>query len=138
MYKPFSIGRISSYLYPEEYYDPINTPGKVHQIILRLRKTLKKSTSGIELISKDGPVYLKFTRPLDLKLPNSWPLESKLESKVTSYLNHVNPENFTVVDISCYFKISKRAGSDLVKDAVESGIIVPFKFGSKTKYKKAC
>jgi len=75
-YRPFRGAQIHSALFPDEYFNPNSSPQRIRQLIARLRATLVKEKTPLEIIESEGAYRLRATRATRLRLPTRAALSS--------------------------------------------------------------
>lgn len=120
-YVPFSLPQLHFGLFPGEFFNPLSSPNRLHQAVLRLRSSLEAEGIPLGIEEDEGryrlfpkrPCSLMVSRPgadrdpnaiFLLKLRQSWP-----------------QEEFTLKMASDYLGINLRTLSRLVSDAVQKG-----------------
>ncbi|MBI3558154.1 MAG: hypothetical protein HY074_17960 [Deltaproteobacteria bacterium] len=67
-YKPFRVAELHELLYPGEYFNPLSSPARIHQNVLRTRGWLKLKQLPALIVERDGYFSLRATAPLVLAL----------------------------------------------------------------------
>lgn len=68
-YKPVLPGQLFAAVFPNEYFDPFTSPGRMHQVLLRVRKTLLTEKLPLEIQNSNGRYKIVITGALALRLP---------------------------------------------------------------------
>ncbi|NQZ02794.1 MAG: hypothetical protein HRT45_19195 [Bdellovibrionales bacterium] len=133
-YRPFRIGTLFSELYPNEHYDPLHSPDRVHQVIRRVRKHLMKYNLEIGIKQKLGlyrlttPPGLQFVK--DLK-DHEQTHDSNLVQKLK---HHFGQESFSLKQAQALLQVSQSKTYYLIKPLVDQQL-EKISQGPKTRYK---
>lgn len=68
-YRPQRLGSLFTHLYPDEYYDPLHSPDRIHQVMKRFRQWIHKNKLPLDVDSSEGTYRLQTKTGIFLKKP---------------------------------------------------------------------
>lgn len=135
-YRPFRIPTLNAKLFPTETFNPVTSPGKVHQGINRLRNWFREARAPFVVEEKEGTYALRpavgsrgairVTLRADTN-PLRWSLK-QIEGKFVS-------RPFSAAQVSALLGISRRAVQYLLQEAARDTLIVRVGSGPQTRYR---
>ena len=130
MYQPLRVTEIVDQLYPNEYYNPVSSPAKLHRLIARARTWLKEKKIPVGIESFGQSFKLNFLAPLNLLIVKDLPTARNIE-----YPQVTQQEYFNVKDWAHELSISSRTARHQIQLLVEKDLVQSFIRGPKTKYR---
>lgn len=130
MYQPLRTTEILDQLFPQEYYNPITSPAKLHRLIARARHWLQVEQIPVGIESFGQAFKLVFLSPCNLLLRKDFPLAQVLQ------LPQVTRQDFfKAKDWAQELSISLRTARHQIQLLVEKGLVQSFIRGPNTKYR---
>jgi tetratricopeptide (TPR) repeat protein len=137
-YKPVPLLTIFSKLYPEEYFNHVTSPARVHQAIKRLREWMEDMSIPIEIVNSKGHYRLKFDGPVSIVLPESQlPLEQLELQFLSLRLCMQGRTEFTSAEAAQWLGSSKSVVKRLLKWGVSAGKVEHRGQTNQSRYKLA-
>lgn len=135
LYKPFSVVNLFSLLMADEYFDPVTSPNRVHQMIWRARAWLEENEVALSISEHQGSFRLELTGQVCVRIPQDVsPLNT--EAHYLNILRRRFHENrFSSRDALAALKISKTSFFSFVKGAVEERRMICLGQGRATLYR---
>lgn len=136
-YAPFSLGRIYSEVFPEEYYDPFSSPERVFKGIQRLRAWFKKYKLPVKVEHQNGGYRLVFGVRAGILIERSSdkPM-SKPEIEIDRIADRLSKfPAFSARQLSEALGVSLRSANRILKEAKAKGRVEQVGSGPKTSYK---
>ncbi len=135
-YRPATIGRIFSSLYPEENYFPRETPLRIHQLIFRLRAWFQKQNLPIEIHELNGLFKVYILEGFAVKLPVGEQIY-KLSSKELQ-LNQIRAtfglQQFNIPDVTRSLGLSAETVRLILNSGISSNRLKKTKQGKSVSY----
>lgn len=133
LYKPLQLTEISDYLYPNEYYNPITTPAKIHRLIANAREWLSIQKIPVEIsIFKNG-VKLKFIKSCNIIIHKNMN-DRKLENQIEIKEELKNKENFSAHDFAVIYGIADRTARSYLQTLLKKKVIKKLQFRKQPTY----
>ena len=136
-YRPQSLGSVASRLFPEEFYHPVHTPMKLHQILARLRESLSAARLPVRVESDGG--FMKLTGRARFSILKDWTLDTvKLDPtflRLRPLVARFGHEAFTAKEAAVALDVSLSTSSRLLEKACEEGIGSRLGGGKSTRYR---
>lgn len=127
-YKPYTLARIHSDLFPNRHFNPHSSPTLIHQAIRRLKIQLKHSSAPIQIVEKNGFYSTQVTKPCKIRvmLPvsnNAEAIEIRLSAVVDTLQQHFGRRKwgFSRRDAEKVLDISARSVNVYLTRACEMG-----------------
>jgi hypothetical protein len=135
-YRPTRTAALFSILFSEEYYNPVTSPHRVHQNILRLRSGFNSLKLPLEVAATRYGYKLVATKPITIR--------THLEGQ-TSRVQHIfsdiqkqfGEDLFKTSDLMASTGLSKRTVLRLLEEARLLGLIEVAQGGRSTRYRLA-
>lgn len=135
-YRPSRPALVHHMVFPNEYFNPDTSPGKVHEAVRRFREWLTKSKLEISLDLNDDGYFLTATGvAIRVEAEKSNPghlREVALTERVHAKWGF---EAFTSQDAATLLEMSERNATRFLKNAVEQGEIIRERAGRKILYR---
>lgn len=130
MYQPLRITEIIDQLYPDEYYNPVTSPAKLHRLIARARNWLAQQQIPVSIESFGQAFKLTFQAPFNLLLLKYFP------AQIAVHLPSVTKQDFfKAKDWAQEMSISARTARHQIQLLVEKGLVQSYIRGPNTKYR---
>ena len=137
-YSPFRVGHLFSLLFPEDYFDFESSPGRVFQLLQRVRLGLKDLDVPVELDTSTGGYRLKSSEGCGIqiaynekqKLPDD-KLEIDLGDLKAKFLDKL----FSASEVGKKLNKSQRTVNRMIKQLLEDGNLVSEGKARSTKYR---
>lgn len=119
LYRPVTLVCAFSKLFPEEYFNPVSSPNRIHQVVRRFRKWVEKNSLPLELQEIDGTYKLILTGAMSVAIPREpLPLDAK-ELEFIWLRELFNLEQFTAKDVIEATGLSRSSAHRLLQWAVQ-------------------
>ena len=136
-YRPWRVGALFSKLFPDEYFNVLVSPNRVHQAILGVRRALKKAALPIEILTSTTRSDFRFElgRGCGILIRSETATELSLERiQLTKLAQSVGSAEFTAAEARALLQLPLTSMNRLLKFALEKGEIRKFGSGIKTVY----
>ncbi len=134
-YRPQRMGALHALIYPEEFFNPISSPMRVHQAVRRLRVWFRQKRVPLEIEERSGSYYLSSAAGCGVLLPRHLPAESLLDARLKILRWKWGEEFFSAAHAQKVLKTSSRTTLRLLQAAVEDGQIARFGASSACRYR---
>lgn len=134
-YRPFRTHTLHAQLHPGEYFNPFNSPGRIHQLVRMLRAWIEECKLPLEVHSLAGSYLLRATGPLTILMSQSESL-GKWRGRELEELRKAWPEStFAVREVIETLGIARRTAQRLLQEAVDDGELERFGAKGYTRYR---
>lgn len=134
-YRPLRLASLYSILFPNEYYNPVSAPNRVHQLLRRLRQELKKQKIPLNIKEEDGSYFVEAEKPVAVLLPVRKIAENTKEPRIAQLRRTFGEKDFSVHEASRILKLSQRSTSRLLLENTRSGQLAKSGVTLKARYK---
>lgn len=133
-YRPIRTTEIFSFLFPNEYYNPLTSNNRVYQLIQRARAWLLKFSLPLQINVYHHSYKLEITKPCSILLSKYFD-DSKFKiNEMNLDMPILKNEHFTSKEFADYFKITQRSAQRKIKELLFSKRIKKVNFGKISKY----
>lgn len=133
-YRPQRLGSLFTHLYPEEYYDPLHSPDRIHQVMKRFRQWIKKNDLPMEVKSLDGTYRLQTNTGIFLKKPIHVQQKSNDELLMEKLKAEFSDQPFSLKQAQSLLDISQTKTFYLIQPEIDRKL-VRIGRGPATKYR---
>jgi hypothetical protein len=119
-YRPARVASIHAEVYPDEYFNPVSSPTRVHQIVKRLKQSLERAAVPIAIVEDQGTYRLRATTPCRLLLPGIAP-KSRADALLDRLKARAGDREFSATEAAAWLSLSPRTTLRLLTAAVSSG-----------------
>lgn len=134
LYKPLPLVAAFSQLFPDECFNPASSPARIHQIVKRLRGTLAKAGTGIEVLESGGAYSLVLKGSTALRLSQTRTPLSTREIQLELLREKFGEGLFSVSEAIELLGASTSTAQRLLRWAVEKGRLGVSGAGPKRRY----
>jgi len=134
-YRPQRMAALHAAIYPDEFFNPVSSPTRVHQAIRRLRSWLKRHRVALEVNEKDGSYWLASKQGCRIRLPRHSPTETLVDIRLQKLHKRWGEAFFSATEAQRLLKVSARSTSRLLLDAAQDGQLARFGASSATRYR---
>ena len=136
-FKPFPLVALFAQLFPDEYFNPLSSPTRVHQTVKRLRTWIRESKFPIAVVESGGSYRLQVLPGGALEIPRDpVPLDSReIQLKLT--LKVLGSEPFSIRQAHQALGGSLSTSQRLLRWGVDRGLLDTYGAGPKTRYRAA-
>lgn len=136
-YAPKSIPSLFEGVYPHEFFNPDTCPGKMYQLLNRLRTKLKAFDCPIDINEKSGRYWLSFdSSSMHILIKKEELLLSPAERKLNTFKENWNIErDFTRKDFENVLHLNTRNANKVLRQFQEEGLVSAKKVGKSKIYK---
>lgn len=132
-YHPPRLPTLHTLLFPQEYFNPASSPGRVHQLVRRLRRWIESRRLPLKIREEDRTYRLEATRPCRLVVPLR-PSKTRSDHLTEILRARFGPREFGAASAAKHLGISRRATVSLLKEAVEHNGLRKAGNGARTRY----
>ena len=134
LYKPTSLGRLHSYLFDGEYFNPFTSPDRIYQLMKRLKIWLGENQVPVEVHSSSGGYLPQLTKPYGILIPKD-PLPYQATGLGVRKLGRLVGQEFSGKQAREKSGVKLSSMNRLLNAAMEEGLIEKLGNGPKTRYK---
>lgn len=132
LYKPHSVGSIFQSLFPDEHYNPLSSPNRVHQAVRGLRAILNNYSLDIEEVR--GNYRLTTEKLISIILSKKIDFSSRSSSRI-ELVRETCPLEFTTKQVAQQLHCSIKTAQRLINESLETGECIKVGQGTKTLFK---
>lgn len=133
LYRPLRVAQAFGHLFPKEYYNPISSSNRIHQVMTRTRHWLKNMEPSFQLIEVDGAYSLRIPENLSL-LYRKQSLSYEESHFFFNRYRSVLTSEFTTKDLLQFTDRSLSTLQRMIKIAVENNVLVKVGQGPLAAY----
>ena len=124
-YRPQSVGNVHAQLFFREQFDPVSSPGRVANVMKRLRSRLKDQDIPLTVIQRRSHYFLKATSPVTVQIEIQDSLDiagesSRYRRAISKLKNRFQEELFTSREASSVLDLSKTSTNRFISWALEN------------------
>jgi tetratricopeptide (TPR) repeat protein len=131
-YRAHNLASLATKLFPGEFYNPVSTPNRVHQLITRLRTWFVAENLPLSIEESGGAYRLAAHGPITLRVH---PVRSGASELIGQIGSAFGSQSFSARELAELKKISLSTASRLLKSACDEGSIVRMGRGAQTKFR---
>ncbi len=138
LYRPLKIGQIFRLLYPGEFYDVDSSPGRVKNVLFRLREFSKTQKLGFEILEKDRGFKLYLGNKFGVKIPDQSLFEVLQDRQlflISSLRQKFSGSDFTKAQAMEILNLSSTQAWKVLRGGVDQGLLVNLRQGNKQIYR---
>lgn len=128
-YRPVRLAALASKLYPGDYFNPVTTPLRVHQALLRVRSFFSRSRVPLLVEEKTGEYRLAAKRPFAIAVFRGRPLHTLSARRAL-----LQPE-FGAGEIEKAFGVSRSQAHRILREAIAERLVQPLGGGRSRRYR---
>jgi len=133
-YRPQFIAQLHSFLFPNEFFNPLSSPNRIYQLVKRLRQWLKKYCAHLEITEQQGTYCLKAHAPLGLWVPQKRVALDSEEFLLGKIHEIVKLDVFTVGEVANKLKIPAWTLRRAINIGVQKESVYRVGIGKATKF----
>lgn len=133
-YNPKSLGELFELLFPEEYYDPVNSPNRVHQALHKLRGQIKMAEIPLEVLSKKNRFSLKPHEGFGIKLKKIRRALTREEALLYRLKDEFGLNRFNRSQIKAHCGVSDSSADKMIRWGRSKGVLSTLGRGKGTTY----
>lgn len=131
-YKPVSLGRMHSELFPNTYFDPYSTERKIQSIISRLKRCLKTLNLPLTIQTKDHEFYLTLNRNFESIEINRD--DFQIYPKLELFRRKIKGRTFSAKDAEREIELSRDQVLALLKNWENKKMLIAIGRGPSRRY----
>lgn len=135
-YRPRRIATLHAELYPREYFNPLSSPNRVHRVVHRLKRWLRRGRSPLVVVEENGMYRLHGMRPCRLVVPRGR-TNARSEHLLSRLAERATARPFSVGEAKAWLGVSERSAQRLLLGAVRDGALVREGAAAATRYRFA-
>lgn len=145
-YCPMRLAQVHEHLYPGDYFNPLSSPDRVHQVMHRLRSWLTKAKVPLTIAEQGGYYHVRTARGLALELfrdPEqvaaqlTQPLGVAAARALDQLRGQFKKQPFSAQQAAAALDVSYRSAAGYMKAFTERGITTKLGAGPATVYRFA-
>jgi len=136
-YRPFLSATLHTRLFPDEFYSPQSSPGRIRTQASRLREWLRREKYPLVVESSDNSYQLTASGKITLRIPTSTRAHSRQENDLDRLKRQFPDTEFKVGDAAEFLELSSRSCQRLLDPAIHEGKLVRIGAGRNTRYRFA-
>jgi hypothetical protein len=124
-YRPQRFASLGAELFPGEYFDPINTPLRIHKTCTRLRQLFQKQNLPLDIEVRSNSIRLFGSAKLrveNAEVLSSNPTDRKRLDFFKSLQARFETKKFSSAEAAKLWKCSVSTASRRINEAIESGL----------------
>lgn len=133
-YRPLRLAELHYRIYPDEFYNLVSSPNRVHQAILRWREHARKFKIPLRAIEKEKTYRLENSGPLAIVVPRETE-NRKLDPFTEKVRRELGHDPFTLRDVEKVLNLSTTSARRWLKSAEAVAGIKKSGQGRATKYR---
>lgn len=134
LYKPTSLGRLHSYLFDSEYFNPFTSPDRIYQLMKRLKSWLGENNIPVKVKSGSGGYTIELQSAYGFVIPKA-PLPYEPTALGVRKLQRLAGREFSGKEARQKSGLKLSTMTRLLNAALEEGLIEKVGNGPKTRYK---
>lgn len=140
LYQPISLGQLFSHLFPNDYFNPLSSPSRIHQSIYRLNHWFKKNNIPLSIHCKNFLFSLTAHRNFIISLQNETAkeknsMESTLKSRMNLACVEFSDRHFTSKKLSVFLRLQQRQTQYLLRQWQKDGCLMMTGTGRSRLYR---
>lgn len=128
-----SSGSLFNAVFPDEFFNPHSSPGRVHHAVRDLRAKLSEAESALTVEQVDGKYRLSCTQPVVIWLPLRIAL-GKSQVHAETLRDAFGNGPFQVSEVADRLTLSLKTAQRVLRDGVDRGLLERTGNGKSTKY----
>lgn len=132
-YRPLRIAVIHHHIFPNEFYNPISAPKRVHEKIRFLRLWLHRCKIPLSVRQKNRFYFLEASKPLQITI-RSAPRQTTTLTPSLTRLKELLPLPFTSSQVAKALSISMRSAVRLISVGIKTQNLTSQGKGRSTRY----
>jgi hypothetical protein len=133
-YRPARVASIHFQLYPDEYFNPISSPQRVHQIVKRLRAWLGENRLPLEVRERSGYYSLHSTTPFGIRILSDETLLHRDDVRLRALRRIGDKGPFSAREAGKLLGLSPRSALRLLEAKEKEGVIRRQGSGPQIRY----
>lgn len=132
LYRPFGIGSLFGHIFPDEYYNYLSSPTRIHQLVKRSRAVVEPL--GLK-ISENHSLYSIAESALRIRIPRELSLAPRMDSLLVSLQReYPAPAVFSAPEAAESLRLNYWSVVRWLKDAVANGTLEKSGAARATRY----
>lgn len=140
-YRPLRVATVYAELFPEQYYNPISSPGVVHQAIKRLRQWIGARSIPLIIEERNGSYQILAKENIEIKVHlrsdsnsnEAWQL--RFRSYALEIQRKFDLKEFSREKAAAVWAVSQRSANDYLRLMESKGLVTQVFSGPKTAYR---
>ncbi len=134
-YRPVGLYQIHDELFDDEqYFNPLSTPKKIHQILFRLNEWFREAGIPMEAASKEHFFALSPLSPLQVLVGQEKTVDPKLADFCARLRTAFGQVEFRSQDVCERLGLVRRTATELLKKCVEEGLLTHLGGGPTSRF----
>lgn len=131
-YRPQRVASLFAGAYADEFYNPANSPARIHQAIRHLRRALARA--GIRITNAQSSYSLYRQTVCSIRIPRVKPTLHRSELLLKKLVARF-PQGFSAAEAAAYLKLPRRTLGRLLEDATSTAHLTRTGNGPLTRYR---
>jgi len=133
-YRPHRLAPLFRQLHPDEHFNPITSPGRIHFLADRFRRWLKRSGLPLKLVQNKGGYKLEATRPVCLRVRTVRELPNPVSVILARLQMALKDSHFSAKEAARELELPERTVQRMLAKAVEKNLLERVGKGQATRY----
>ncbi|MBI4403813.1 MAG: hypothetical protein HY537_06620 [Deltaproteobacteria bacterium] len=134
-YRPLRVAVAYRYLYPDEFYNPVTSPARIHEAVRRLKGWFRAHKLPLMVSEKLGYYSLQALRPCSIKIYRQGFLDTKSKLLASRAKHTLSSGPFSAKEAAIQLGLSTRSTLRLLQQLQSDGTIERIGNGPRTQYR---
>lgn len=137
LFRPLALGSLVAEIYPDEYFNPVTSPQKAYQAIVRLRDWFQENNIPLDVVVEGDNYQLIATAPFFIRLwvDTNKVAPEKKSSELEQLAQIMQDQIFTSADAARELQISPRSAQRILEKALANRRLLKTAAGRSTRYR---
>lgn len=133
-YRPIRVASLHGLLYRGDFFNPVSSPGRVHQAVKRLKQWLSNRRLPIRVEARHGAYCLSATHPCTVTLPQGQRSVGRMDHHLSRLRSLTSATGFTAKEAAAALDLNVWTTIRLLSKGVEEGILERSGKANRTRY----
>ncbi|MCB0386514.1 MAG: hypothetical protein KDD43_14065, partial [Bdellovibrionales bacterium] len=133
-YRTFGVGNLFSFLYENEFYNPITSPERVYKAIQRFRSWAESSSTPLDIQENLGQYRLRTTGAYGILVEPNTRIYTQIEVQRHRLKHEWRNQAFTTRQAGLTLNLSASAVRELLKNLTRQGLLLTYGQGPRQKH----
>lgn len=133
-YRPIRVASLHGLLYKGDYFNPVSSPGRVHQAVKRLKQWLSNRRLPVKVVAHHGAYSLAAIHPCKILIPRERRAVGRTDHHLTSLRTLMPNTGFTAKQAAAALKLNIWTTIRILTQGVEAGALQRTGKANRTRY----